>query len=137
MKILWIENTDAAKAFLVPGPGQYLCNVAVMRDLSDDLEFIRGKTGPDVGKALAVQLAKELQEGWDDAAIAGHFQVMTVTTEPAQTTVLEKAAREAFDFIAALRDCKDDAEVIDLLTNQPGEDVEARLAAALGLPEPE
>lgn len=54
----------------------YRILVEVTRDLGDDLECTRAKypNVPD-SEALALQLADELQTGWDMTGIAGTFQV--------------------------------------------------------------
>lgn len=55
----------------------YTFTVTVMRDYEDDCEAI-GKKNPTASQ-LIQQLRKELQDGWDKAEIAGHFDISDVT----------------------------------------------------------
>ena len=55
----------------------YILQVRFERSLSDDL----GVTGTADPMALAKQLAVEMQEAYDELAIAGQFQIETVTID--------------------------------------------------------
>lgn len=54
----------------------YTLTVTFKRDLSDDLEIARSQfPGKSDRDALVQQLRRELQEGYDQAGIAGHFNI--------------------------------------------------------------
>lgn len=87
-----LETPDPAAAWTVPEEfrpkveaGEYLVTVAFVRSLEDDRDVIAGLyPGATEGHALAQQLARELQEGFDEASIAGRFQALSVfIPEPA------------------------------------------------------
>ena len=59
-------------AYIRPLPGEYTVLVRFTRNIAEDSVY--GSTP----KELAIQLAKELQEGFDEAAIAGRFQAIRV-----------------------------------------------------------
>lgn len=85
LKTLWMTAAKNLRAFTQPSADEYVCVVIVRRSLSDDAEFTGNKRGAAKGKALAIQLAKELQAGWDSAAIAGHFEVAQILLPEVQS----------------------------------------------------
>ena len=54
----------------------YIVIVEFQRDYHDDASVINSQNPS--AKELAVQLAKELQQGYDECGIAGSFQVKTI-----------------------------------------------------------
>ncbi len=60
---------------------QYKIIVEITRETGDDYPVLEGDGKAITPKNLAIQMAHELQAGWNDAAIAGHFQVKQVILE--------------------------------------------------------
>lgn len=71
MSSIWTASA-AEVAAVTPLEGEYIAIVQFTRNKAEDAEYAATPDG------LAIQLAKELQEGFDLAAIAGRFQVIRV-----------------------------------------------------------